>query len=62
MWAEECEIPPKPNPYRTLPDSLSDLAKFQPRPLLGLFQVFAVPLLNSYWISPNLIETPIETL
>lgn len=62
MWAEECEVPPKPNPYRALPDSLSDLAKSQSRPLLGLFQVFAGSLLNPYWISPNLIETPIETL
>lgn len=49
-------------PQRVLPDSLSDLAKSQPRSLPGLFQVFAGSLLNPYWISPNLIETPIETL
>lgn len=29
---------------------------------MGLYQVFAGSLLNPYWISPNLIETPIETL
>lgn len=62
MWAEECKISPKPNPYRALPDSLSDLVKSQPRSLLGLFQVFARSPLNPYWISSSLIETPIETL
>ena len=41
-------------PQRVLPDSLSDLAKSQPRPLLGLYWspywVFTESLPGLYWI------------